>query len=179
MKKRALAVAASIAAVVGISWGGVALAAIPDSGTGVFTACVPANGTLRSVFMIDKQGGASCPAGFDEKTWNQIGPAGPAGPAGATGPAGPAGALGYQVVVNTESVSHGSAVEGHAACPSGKVAIGGGGGIHDSADRLFYSAPDYDSSTGTATGWSAGIYDGNSGSGTEDLQIWAICANAS
>lgn len=52
---------------------GVAMAAIPDSGTGVFTACVNNNTQFlsdhHSVYLIDKQAGDTCNNGYTEKTW--------------------------------------------------------------------------------------------------------------
>jgi len=78
---------ASIAALALIG-AGVSSAAIPDSTTGVITAC-RANGQLR---MIDKQAGTNCYAWEAQLQWNAQGPIGATGPAGATGPQGPAGA---------------------------------------------------------------------------------------
>jgi hypothetical protein len=54
------------------------------------------------------------------------GPAGPVGPAGPAGPQGPAGATGLQTVFTTSPVDSTSTRTLTAACPSGKVAIGGG-----------------------------------------------------
>lgn len=71
-----------------------ASAAIPDSDDGEYHACVSSVGTLKPVYMIDKQAGASCPSGYNEKIWNQAGLTGPAGPVGPTGMPGPAGAKG-------------------------------------------------------------------------------------
>lgn len=77
---------------VALAGGAVAYAAIPNSSTHEYTACV-ANVNLfgRTVKMIDKQAGESCPSGYSEKTWNQAGVQGATGPTGATGPMGPAG----------------------------------------------------------------------------------------
>lgn len=79
--------AAGLLGSVGVS---TAIAAIPDSGTGVYTSCVSSSGVsgLRTVYMIDKQAGNNCPSGYDQKQWNQ------AGPIGATGPIGPQGSMG-------------------------------------------------------------------------------------
>lgn len=72
MAKRKVAAIAGVAALAAglATWAGVATAAIPDSGTGKFTACVASNGDLRPILMIDKQGGINCPTGFDEKSWS-------------------------------------------------------------------------------------------------------------
>lgn len=56
---------------------GIAVAAIPDSGTGVFTACVANNpgflsGDMRNVYMIDKQDGDTCSNGYTEKQWGGV-----------------------------------------------------------------------------------------------------------
>lgn len=81
-----IAVGAAILSVIGL---GVSSAAIPDSTTGVITACRSSIGQLR---VIDKQAGASCYIyGETEMSWNQSGPVGPQGPIGVTGPQGPAG----------------------------------------------------------------------------------------
>lgn len=78
---------AVILSVIGL---GVSSAAIPDSTTGVITACRSSIGQLK---VIDKQAGASCSVyGETEMSWNQAGPAGVTGATGATGPVGPAGA---------------------------------------------------------------------------------------
>lgn len=68
-----------------------AMAAIPDSSTGVYTICLPNTGTLKTAFFIDKQAGVTCPASYTEKTWNHTGPTGPAGPTGAVGATGAKG----------------------------------------------------------------------------------------
>lgn len=90
-RARVLAAIGSAAALGLTTWGGVAVAAIPNSGTGVYTMCMPNTGTLRTALFIDKQSGGTCPANYTEKTFNQTGPVGPAGAAGATGAAGAKG----------------------------------------------------------------------------------------
>lgn len=92
--RRARLVVAAVAALGLATWGGQALASVPDSGTGVYTICLPNTGTLKTAFFIDKQGGVTCPSGYSEKTWNQAGPAGATGPAGAVGATGATGAKG-------------------------------------------------------------------------------------
>ena len=54
------------------------------------------------------------------------GPAGPTGPAGPAGPQGAAGATGLQTVFTTSAVDSTATRTLAAACPSGKVALGGG-----------------------------------------------------
>ena len=87
--RRAVVAASAVALAAGA---GVAVAAIPDSSTGVYTACARiADGGLR---VIDAQIGQKCNSGERTLTWNQKGPAGPQGPAGPAGPAGPQGPAG-------------------------------------------------------------------------------------
>jgi hypothetical protein len=79
----AFAVGASLA-------GGLAWASIPNSKTGVISACyktgTPNQGALR---VIDSQAGAKCASGEKALGWNQIGPRGPQGTPGSTGARGP------------------------------------------------------------------------------------------
>lgn len=80
--KRMTKVALGVGAMA-LAGGGVSYAAIPDSGTGVYTMCLPNAGTYKAPVFIDKESGASCQYGYSEKTFNQTGPT---GPQGATGP---------------------------------------------------------------------------------------------
>ena len=78
----------------GVSASAVAMAAIPDAGSGVITGCRTNNGALR---LIDAEAGDSCRGPETEVSWNHTGPQGPQGlqgPAGDTGPAGPQGPAG-------------------------------------------------------------------------------------
>jgi hypothetical protein len=80
-----------VGVVVGALVGGaaVAVAAIPDTTTGVISSCLKVkDGTVR---IIDAQAGKRCSKEETLLAWNKQGPE---GPAGATGPAGPAGAPG-------------------------------------------------------------------------------------
>jgi hypothetical protein len=73
---------------------GVAVASIPNSATGVITACRNSAGVLR---VVDAQAGKRCRSTERAVSWNAIGRAGargPAGPKGATGTAGAVGATG-------------------------------------------------------------------------------------
>jgi hypothetical protein len=124
------------------------------------------------------------------------GPQGPAGPTGATGPAGPAGAqglpgatgpagpqgpagvsgvgyfLGNKVDVPRDYGAHTST----ATCPGGQVAIAGGwyGGR---SITIVNSLPQ------SSTTWLVNAYNNdyniNNGGGTESVQAWVVCANAS
>lgn len=111
--RRSRLVAAATAAVLAVT-GAAAVAAIPNSSTGVIDGCYKSNGTLAGLFtppkgsvrVIDKQAGEICRAGETALSWNQkgqkgdpggqgpAGPEGPAGPAGPDGPAGPEGPTG-------------------------------------------------------------------------------------
>ncbi|MGI8678999.1 MAG: hypothetical protein ACR2LX_09995 [Jatrophihabitans sp.] len=68
-----------------------AVAAIP-SANGTITGCYVSGSTsLKTLYLIDKDKGQSCPHGFTQLTWNQQGQPGAPGPAGPSGPSGPAG----------------------------------------------------------------------------------------
>lgn len=114
MRKKLVIGSVAAAMLVG---GTVAYAAIPDSNTGVFTAC-RLNGGTGTLRMIDKQAGANCNAAETQVQWNQTGPTGATGPVGPTGlqgeqgepgetgPEGPAGvSLNHIVYINTNSSS--------------------------------------------------------------------------
>lgn len=134
MNKR-FAIGAAVAASLMLG-AGAAVAAIPDSGTGVFTACVANNpgflsGDMRNVYMIDKQAGGHCSNGYTEKQWNQTGPVGPQGEPGPQGEAGPAGDSGvslfYTVTSPPTNISPGLPVAVSASCSPGDRIISGGG----------------------------------------------------
>lgn len=106
---------------------GVAVAAIPDSSTGVLTAC-RVTGDAGNVRIIDKQGGASCHSYETELSWD-------------TTP----GLPGRQIVSNTGNVSWGSKGTVNATCPAGKVAVGGGFESPDTGNspefEVYWSKP--------------------------------------
>lgn len=130
--------------------GTVAYAAIPDSNTGVFTAC-RLNGNTGTLRMIDKQAGANCNAAETQVQWNQTGPTGPAGPTGPTGATGPVGPQGEQGPVGPQGPAGAPGVGGalitsqssafvsldfdsiktkDAFCDEGELAVGGGGFVN-------------------------------------------------
>jgi hypothetical protein len=95
-RRRPLAISLAGALIGAVLAGGVAFAAIPDSGTGVFHGCVSKfAGVLR---VVDPALGQKCvtsgPFAETPITWNQVGPMGPKGDTGATGAAGPQGLKG-------------------------------------------------------------------------------------
>jgi hypothetical protein len=78
------AFAAGTLAAVGIAEATSAPTKIPDSSSGVITACmVKKTGAVR---FINAQAGKTCTSKEKKVTFNQTGPAGPTGPEGATGP---------------------------------------------------------------------------------------------
>ena len=97
-------VVAVVAMAMVLAGGAVAAASIPDSTTGVISACYErTTGLLR---LIDAQAGRKCASWETATSWNVRGPVGPAGapgavgaaggpgPEGPEGPAGPEGAAG-------------------------------------------------------------------------------------
>ena len=187
---------------------GIAVASIPGQG-GVINGCYnTTNGGLRVIDSSAgdacktgetaiqwNQVGQQGPAG-PQGPQGPAGPAGPQGPAGPTGPAGPAGAqgpqgpagatgpqgpagvsgvsthLGNQVDVPRDYGAHTSI----ATCPAGQVALSGGwyGGR---SITIVNSLPD------TPHSWLVNAYNNdyniNNGGGTESVQAWVVCANAS
>jgi hypothetical protein len=111
-----------------------------------------------------------------------VGPAGPQGPQGAQGPAGAGGLSGYQIVTASTNPTVGATTQAMtAACPAGKMAIGGGGqpvfdsGISGYFDliALHASRPTFD-----GTGWNVQAADPNLEQGTGwHLVVYAVCAD--
>lgn len=93
MRRGTLAFAALSAGVVlgGVSVG---IAAIPDSSTGLISACMTTR--TGSIRVIDYQAGRRCVSGEVLLTWNQKGQPGAPGAAGQQGPTGPSGVMGPQ-----------------------------------------------------------------------------------
>jgi hypothetical protein len=87
---------AGAGAVAVLAGGGIAYAAIPDSGTGVFHACVLNNvGTVRLIDPSRSGLLGRCDTRFETAvSWNAQGQPGPAGPQGEPGPKGDAGPQG-------------------------------------------------------------------------------------
>src|SRR5215207_10383430 len=111
---------------------GVAAAAIPDSSTGVISACYQKQrGMVR---VIDASSGETCRNSEEPLSWNQLGPQGPVGP---TGPAGPPG-VSAREVVSASFTAVGQpfcppnglcalqTTRKAALCPAGKNVLGGG-----------------------------------------------------
>lgn len=81
------------AAILAISGSAVAMAAIPNSNTGVITSCYDNNGNLR---VIDAQAGQTCRKSDTTLAFNQTGPQGIQGIQGMPGPQGIQGPPGVQ-----------------------------------------------------------------------------------
>ena len=117
------ALAAGVAA---LGIGGVAYAAIPDSG-GVYTACVLKNiGTIR---LIDPSLPSSnfeshCTSFERQISWNQTGPTGPAGATGRAGATGPQAATGVQGATGSQGVSGPQGPTGATGAPAASFFTG-------------------------------------------------------
>lgn len=169
-----LMIAVSLAAVL-LAGVGTALASIPDSRTGVYTACMDGYGKIR---LINYEAGRRCRSTEKRVTWNRTGPRGPQGvpgstgapgpqgvpgPSGAPGPTGAPGVSGREVVFADgemgAGVPHGIT---SVSCPAGKVAIAGGYHLVDLKDKNI--APKYENfvlgSYPTSTGWEVAWYHG-------------------
>lgn len=134
---------------------GVAYASIPDSSTGVLTAC-RVTGDAGNVRIIDKQAGASCHSYETEISWD-------------TTP----GVAGHEIVNATASipVSGSRRANVTATCPSGKVVTGGGWSQADDVNgadlTLYNSYPD------STTSWTVRLY--NTGGSAKNATAYAVC----
>ena len=104
------------------------------------------------------------------------GATGPQGPAGPQGPKGdPGGVSGYVVVAGSAvPLDPGSFDTGTAACPAGKVALGGGVKLSSETDLNIIDS--YPSANGSGWNGSAFEFDGASSSGT--FTVYVVCATA-
>lgn len=102
--------------------GAVAVAAIPDSNTGVISACMKTrDGTIR---IIDFQAGRRCVTGETLITWNQKGVPGAQGATGATGSAGAPGAQGPAGATGPQGAPGLPGAQGPAGMPGADGAAG-------------------------------------------------------
>ena len=118
-----LSIAALLVAVLGSTpVGEAALNALPRNSVG------PLQLKNDSITSIKVRNGSLLAADFRAGQIPQgpQGPAGAAGPAGPAGPQGAAGATGLQAVFTTSAIDSTATRTLTAACPSGKVALGGG-----------------------------------------------------
>lgn len=182
---RRLLVAASAALLV-LAMVGVVSAAIPNSSTKVYVACMDRYGKIR---LIDHQAGARCLSSEKTLTWNQRGPTGLTGPMGSPGPSGEPGVegpqgvpgvSGYEVVTVDDTmalnVASGTTT---AECPTGKVPIGGGYDLSDlfaknvNAKWENFVGASYPSSSGWVVKWWH-----NMDTLIVNFRVYAICASA-
>jgi len=103
-----------MAVVLVLSSGMIVSASIPDSGTGLVSACMAkSTGAVR---LIDAQAGEACKKGEALVTWNQTGPKGeqgdrgPQGLQGPKGEPGPAGGASLASLQDTACTRHGGGV---------------------------------------------------------------------
>ncbi len=114
-----LAIIGSLASILVVSAIGMASAAIPASGSRVYTVCKNSAGTIR---MIDYQAGKRCTTKEVMRTWNRQGPAGAQGVPGPSGAPGPSGVPGASGVPGTAG-QDGSDGDAGPAGPSGTSVI--------------------------------------------------------
>lgn len=104
------------------------------------------------------------------------GATGPQGSAGPQGPKGdPGGVSGYVVIAGSAvSLDPGTFDDGSAACPAGKVALGGGVKLSSETDLNIIDS--YPAADGSGWNGSAFEYEGASSSGT--FTVYVVCATA-
>jgi hypothetical protein len=179
---RRVAIGGAIA--VAIAGGGSAVAlATGQTASDVYQGCLSHN--LGAVYNV-KVNPRTPPACLRRDTlvsWNQTGPAGtpgtpgakgdagPRGPQGDTGATGRDGVSGYEVVTGNDVTNWpGTQTGGAAACPAGKVVIGGGvSGNGGTEQSINSSRPGPDD-----TDWVA--YVNNTGTIARSFNVYAICA---
>ena len=137
-------------------------------GAGIAYASIPAtDGTIHGCYSSDTLGtgdlyviddAATCPSGYTALNWNQEGSP---------------GVSGYEVVTdsytNTSAQSQTSSVEVN--CPTGKVALGGGG-----SGSFFIQKSQPIVSGGSAVGWDVQVHEEGNSSDPITAYGFAICA---
>jgi hypothetical protein len=114
--------------------------------------------------------GSRGPAGPKGET----GPAGPQGPQGPAGPRGSSGISGWEYVVSPgTAVPQNQRKQASVACPSGKLALGGGVSTSSALAEVRESAP-----LNNGVGW-AGTTANQSNEFPDTMYVWVICANVS
>jgi hypothetical protein len=108
-----------------------------------------------ALYVIDSDD--SCPTGYTALDWNKTGPA---------------GVSGYEMVTDAVTVPANTVrADVTVNCPTGKVALGGGG----SSETLEMSKPVV--ASGNAVGWEAQGRRADPNSGNPlTATVWAICA---
>jgi collagen triple helix repeat protein len=121
-------------------------------------------------------GGPPGPRG-EQGVKGDLGPQGPKGDAGPQGPLGqkgnPGGLSGYEIVTADISVPNDDFGTGEAACPAGKIAIGGGSKTRD--DAVFFLDPLESSPNANGTAWVVTAFNPNTTSAS--FIVYAICAS--
>jgi hypothetical protein len=135
---------------------------------GAVTSLKVRNYSLRAIDFVPGQlpRGAQGPAG----------PTGPAGPAGPQGPPGPAGVSGLQKVFETGVINSVATRSLTAACPAGKIAIGGGAAVVPANQADVGLTASY---LQNETTWRASARELDDVAGNWSLNIAVICAAAS
>jgi len=155
---RKLLAAIGIAVLVALG-GSVAYASIPAADGAIKTCYRDAGIGQGALHVIDSE--ATCPSGFTELSFNQVGQP---------------GVSSYEVVTNTVTVTSGSAQTATADvnCPIGKKALGGG--ASGGNDELVRNTEPI-LTGGDATGWRARVREADPNSSASIVaQVWAICA---
>jgi hypothetical protein len=181
MSPRSLVVGVAVGAGIAIA-GSAAFAAIPDSG-GVVHACYQnVSGANKPVKLLNTSQKGTCPSGWVAVSWNQQGVQGPPGATGSPGVSGYA----TQTASTTFDPQHGNLVTGTAACPSGKVPIGGGFAVSAAAGTfpndwgVPQSAPTFTrDGSGNLTGgsWEVTLSSVANASAGGTLTVSVVCAS--
>jgi hypothetical protein len=159
-------------AMLGITFGGVAVASIPD-GNGVVHACYHnSNGSVR---IIDSTS-ASCGNNESAISWSQVGPTGPTGADGADGAD---GVSGYEIIERVwSSRTSDTFYTSFADCSEGKQVIGGGYRLltlpHTANQADFAVVRDGPSSEQTS--WQV-HYTWFNAATDYNISVYAICVN--
>lgn len=191
MRQRKRWIITGVVVLAGILSAGIAAAAIPNSSTGIITACYQKNkGMLR---VIDAQAGERCRSSEIQLSWNQRGPAGPAGPQGPQGPPGLSG----REVVSASFTAEGQppcppnalcalqTTRRAALCPAGKNVFSGGYTLtqnqlvrHDVYASRPINAGEFGYNA-TRPGWGVEIvnYDTKNPNNHVGFTVYAVCAS--
>ena len=166
------------AVLAGLMAGGIAYASIPDS-NGVVHACYQKNsGSVHVIGTNPTVGGGACGSNELALDWNQTGPSGPSGPeggSGQSGPSGPSGVLGREVVSNDETHGFGTYLM-EAECPTGKVAVGGGGFTQAFSGNNIGFIQSFPEDFGSKSLW--GVYAWNGTQIQVTFRVYAVCVTA-
>ena len=176
-KAAALLVAATVLAVAGTATAAKGLVTGKEILNGSVTGLDLANGTVGGLDVKKK---SLTPAHFKPGSLPK-GPAGPQGQPGPKGEQGPQGAPGLSAreIVTSSTVTSSSDTKYLVlACPSGKVALGGGGQVLYPAGNHVGSEVALSSSLPSGTGWvvravEAGVV---AAPGTWQLEGYVVCA---